>query len=264
MLMSMSMSNEIRAYWDEDAATYDSVPGHQPRSAAELAAWSAALAHLLPSSPCKVLDCGAGTGFLSLILARLGHKVTALDVSAGMLSVLRRRAGEEGLGVEVVEGSAEDPPAGPFDVVVERHLLWTLPDPVAALRTWREVVPSGQLILVESLWGSADPLEGLRRKGKALAARVRAARVRAARADWRADWQSCSGGHHAPYPPEIVKRLPFGGGPSPSALVSAVSEAGWPDPWIERLRDVEWAATLDLTAPERLLGVAPRFVVTAG
>lgn len=246
----MSISDEIRAYWDEEAGTYDSTPGHQPRSAVEQAAWVAALARLLPPSPSKVLDCGAGTGFLSLAAARLGHKVTAVDVSAGMLSVLRRRAGEEGLGVEVVEGSAASPPAGPFDAVIERHVLWTLPDPVAALGAWRQVVPTGQLILVESLWGDADPVEGVKRRLRGLAAK-------------RGHGSGC-GGHHAPYPEWISARLPLGNGPSPSALVEAVSRAGWPNPWIERLRDVEWAATLDLEMPQRLLGVAPRFVVTAG
>jgi hypothetical protein len=47
-------------------------------------------------------------------------------------------------------------------------------------------------------------------------------------------------------------------------VVQAVVDAGWPDPWIERLRDVEWTASLELAPSARLLGVPPRFVVTAG
>lgn len=244
----MSITDQIRAYWDVDAATYDRATGHRPTSLAEQAAWATALARLLPSAPARVLDCGAGTGFLSLIAAELGHKVTAIDVSGAMLAQLRDRAKGRGFEVEIVEGSAEEPPSGPFDAVIERHLLWTLPDPVSALRAWREVAPMGRLVLVEGLWGEADPVEALRSRARRL---LRQARGR-------------PDDHHAPYTPEVQAALPLGRGTHPSEVVRLVSGAGWPDPWLERLRDVEWAATLDLPLPERLLGVAPRFVVTAG
>jgi hypothetical protein len=43
-----------------------------------------------------------------------------------------------------------------------------------------------------------------------------------------------------------------------------VAEAGWVAPRLVRLRDVEWASTLEKRLPERLLGVTPRFAVVAG
>jgi len=244
----MAIHDQIRAYWDADAATYDRTPNHRPTSPAEQAAWVTVMARLLPPPPARVLDCGAGTGFLSLLAAGLGHKVTALDLSPGMLSQLQVRADELGLTVDVVEGPADRPPPGPFDAVVERHLLWTLPDPVAALRAWRSAAPVGRLILVESLWGAADPVEALRAAG-----RHALRRLRRQPAD-----------HHASYKAEVREALPFGQGTHPSAVVSAVAGAGWPDVWLERLRDVEWAAALELTRSERLFGLSPRFVVTAG
>ncbi len=244
----MSIDDEIRRYWDTDSATYDNVVNHRPDSAAEQSAWAAALARLLPPPPARILDCGAGTGFLSLIAARLGHKVTALDLSSGMLERLRARGNAEGLGVDVVEAPATEPPPGPFDAVMERHLLWTLPDPVAALRAWRGVAPVGRLVVIEGLWGRADPIEALRSRGRDALRRIRRRQP----------------DHHGSYPAEIRGALPLGHGTSPSAVVETVAAAGWPDPWIERLRDIEWAATLDLPGPERLLGVPPRFVVSAG
>ena len=51
----------------------------------------------------SVLDVGAGTGRASLPLARLGHPITAVERSGGMLAGLRDLAA--GLPVEVVEGS---------------------------------------------------------------------------------------------------------------------------------------------------------------
>jgi SAM-dependent methyltransferase len=244
----MGIHDEIRSYWDKDSATYDNVPNHRPTASAERAAWAAALARLLPAPPARVLDVGAGTGFLSLIAARLGHKVTALDLSPGMLSKLRASADAEGLGLEIVEGSAEEPPTGPFDAVTERHVVWTLPDPAAALEAWRASAPLGRLVLVEGLWGKSDPVESMRSSGRKVLRKLR------------------GGGddHHAHYSAAIESVLPLAHGTHPSDLVELVSKAGWPDPWIERLHDVEWAAKVSLPMPERLLGVPARFVVTAG
>ncbi|MST35360.1 SAM-dependent methyltransferase, partial [Acidimicrobiaceae bacterium USS-CC1] len=44
----MDIHDEIRRYWDADAAVYDDVPRHRPTDAGELSAWSATLARLLP------------------------------------------------------------------------------------------------------------------------------------------------------------------------------------------------------------------------
>jgi SAM-dependent methyltransferase len=244
----MSLADQIRSYWDADSSTYDDGSGHRPTSSAEMAAWAATLARLLPPAPARVLDCGAGTGFLTLIAARMGHKVTAVDLSSGMLGHLRRQADREGLGVEIVEGSAETPPEGPFDAVMERHVVWTLPDPTATLAAWRDVAPYGRLVLVEGMWGKVDPVEVARSKVRDLVRRAR----------------HQPDDHHASYAPDVAAALPFAGGTHPSALIDAVDAAGWPDPWLERLRDVEWAATVSLRMPERLIGVPPRFVVTAG
>jgi 2-polyprenyl-3-methyl-5-hydroxy-6-metoxy-1,4-benzoquinol methylase len=133
----MNVYESLRQYWNEDAATYDLAPEHFPYSKAQEAAWSAALSRQLPPPPARVLDVGAGTGSLSLPLARLGYQVTALDLSLGMLERLRLRAADEGLGIEIVEGRAESPPQLPFDAVIERLLLWTLPHPEATVAAWR-------------------------------------------------------------------------------------------------------------------------------
>jgi len=38
-------------------------------------------------------------------------------------------------------------------------------------------------------------------------------------------------------------------------------DAGWREPRLERLRDVEWAERSVLALPERLVGVTPRVAV---
>ena len=243
----MEVLESVRSYWDEDAATYDRAPGHGARSPAERAAWSAVLARHLPAPPARVLDVGAGTGFLSLLAARLGHRVTALDLSAGMLSRLRRAAADHRVEVDAVEGAADVPPPGPFDAVMERHVLWTLPDPGGALEAWRDAAPSGRLLVFEGLWGRADPLERIRQQAREALRRLRREPPH----------------HHAPYDPSVRARLPFAPGTRPDDVVEAVTAAGWGPAFIERLRDIEWARLLSLGPVDRLLGVTPQFLVTA-
>jgi SAM-dependent methyltransferase len=236
---------DLRRFWDADAATYDRAPGHRPTDPAVQQAWARTLARLLPPPPAAVLDCGAGTGFLSLAAARAGHAVTAVDLSPAMLGRLAESAAAEGLEVTMVEGPATEPPPGPFDVVVERHLLWTLPDPEAALRAWRQV--GERLVLFESVWGRADPLEAAR-------ARLRR-RLR--------QWRGTPPDHHGEYAPWLRRCLPFGAGTPPAAVVAAVRRAGWVRPQVVHLDDVRRAERQALGYPERLVGAVPRFAVTA-
>ena len=60
-------------------------------------------------------------------------------------------------------GDASNPPAEAgtsFDVILSRHLLWTLPDPQEALRRWIGLLrPGGRLVLIEGRWANAEPDE---------------------------------------------------------------------------------------------------------
>ena len=212
--------------------------------------WAASLRRLLPPPPARLLDAGAGTGFLSLLLAREGYRVTALDLAPFMLSKLRTKAGDRGLSIETVEGNAAEPPRDNYDAVVERHLVWTLPDPKGALEAWREAAPAGTLLLIESTWGvNAGASEQLRSR-----ARVLLRRLRREPSD-----------HHAEYGDELRSALPFGSGLNPEVLVRLVESTSWGPARLERLRDVEWATREALPETlDRLLGVTPRFAVSAG
>ncbi|MGH9304009.1 MAG: class I SAM-dependent methyltransferase [Acidimicrobiales bacterium] len=242
------MSTEIRQFWDDDAATYDHSPSHYPRLAHERAAWAATLRRLLPEPPARVLDVGAGTGFISLILAAQGYAVTALDLSPKMLDELRKKAVERSLEIEVIEADALHPPGQGFDVVVERHLLWTLPDPESALRVWRAAAPAGRLVLVEGSWGGESGLPAVRAAGRRLVARAR----------------HVGPDHHGTYSDEILAALPYSDGMDPAGAVRLVESAGWGTARLERLRDVEWAIMERRGALDQLLGTHDRWAVIAG
>jgi SAM-dependent methyltransferase len=242
------LNDRIRRYWDEDASTYDRSLGHGIEHPAAAAAWTAALARHLPAPPAAVLDVGAGTGAMSLLAARLGHRVTALDISPGMLAHAERKASQRGLALTTVVGHAEDPPPGPFDAVMERHLLWTLPDPVGALARWRNTAaPGGRLVLYEGRWGTQGP-----------AARARRAAVGLARRLTRAEAD-----HHSEYDEDVLRALPLAGAIDVEAAMSTVQRAGWTGARVERLRDVERAYRIASPPVLGWLESVPRFAVLA-
>ncbi len=242
------VQDRIRRWWDEDARTYDRTPSHAATDPVEAAAWRAALARHLPPAPARVLDAGAGTGAMSLLAAELGYRVTALDLSAEMLEHARRKAGERGLEVEFVVGPASEPPSGPFDAVVERHVLWTTLDPVGTLRAWRGVVPpGGRLVLFEGIWMPTDRAARLRhRVGR------RVGRLLGEGHD-----------HHSEYDRGMLSSLPLASQTSAGPMLRAVEEAGWAGIRLERLGDVEWTRQLGGGVSQRIAGPSPQFAVVA-
>lgn len=82
-----------------------------------------------------VLDVGAGAGRFALALATRAAQVVAVDVSAGMLAVLRRRADEQGLdNVRTVAGRWETIDGVVGDVAVCSYVLPLVEDVAVFLR----------------------------------------------------------------------------------------------------------------------------------
>ncbi|NKQ23932.1 class I SAM-dependent methyltransferase [Streptomyces galbus] len=148
-----------RVDWDAAAAAFDDEPDHGLRDPGVRAAWADRLRAWLPERPADVLDLGCGTGSLSLLAAEQGHRVTGVDASARMVDLARAKlAGRDAV---FLRGDAAAPPVGErrFDVVLVRHVLWTLPGPARVLRHWRALLrPGGRFVLVEGVWGTVAPV----------------------------------------------------------------------------------------------------------
>ncbi|MER7167591.1 methyltransferase domain-containing protein [Micromonospora sp. NPDC000207] len=151
----MTVQDRINTYWTGRAPGYDDYQQRPERLAADREAWAAIWARALPTAPADVLDVGTGTGQVAMVLAGLGHRVTATDLAEGMLERARQHAATVANGPVVLRGDAVDPdfPAGSFDAVTSRYLMWTLREPAVAVANWvRLLRPGGTVAVVDSTW----------------------------------------------------------------------------------------------------------------
>jgi ubiquinone/menaquinone biosynthesis C-methylase UbiE len=159
MLTTQDIKAAVSRYWSGRAAEFDRGPSHGVLNQAQHQAWLDLLREVAGPPPLKALDVGCGTGFLALRMAELGHRAVGIDLSEEMLAEARRKTEGTGLPVTFQLGDAEAPPqeGAPYDVILERHVIWTLPQPREAVRTWQALLkPGGLLILIEGIFEMSD------------------------------------------------------------------------------------------------------------
>jgi ubiquinone/menaquinone biosynthesis C-methylase UbiE len=159
------LRDEIKAYWSERATTFDNQPGHEIFSEAERTAWHALIRHHLGEGQGRrALDLASGTGVVSHLLDDLGFSVTGMDWAEPMLDRARAKARTRGRAIRFLMGDAEATmePDHHYDVITNRHLVWTLVNPAAAFAEWYRVLkPGGQLLIVDGDFVGRTPLQRL-------------------------------------------------------------------------------------------------------
>jgi 2-polyprenyl-6-hydroxyphenyl methylase / 3-demethylubiquinone-9 3-methyltransferase len=95
------------------------------------------------------IDIGCGGGLVSEGMAKMGAKVTAIDMAGKALSVAKLHAFESGVEIDYRESTAEDMAAkspGAFDVVTCLEMLEHVPDPEAVVAACAALAkPGGRL-----------------------------------------------------------------------------------------------------------------------
>lgn len=154
-MSSIDVKDQIRQSWNRSSSAYDGHAGHGIHSKTEEDLWKNEIKKTLNGETVSILDVGCGTGAISLLCAEMGHHVTGIDLSEKMLERAREKAGMKGLSVDFQIRDAEKTefPESSFDLVINRHLLWTLPNPRAALLEWQRVLkPEGRLVVIDGIW----------------------------------------------------------------------------------------------------------------
>ena len=109
----------------------------------------------------KVLDCGCGTGFFSVLLAKMGAEVSSFDISPKSVELTKHRATLNGVAEKiqpkVLSFETLDFPDGYFDLVVGKNILHHIPDISNAGQQIHRVLKKGGQALFYEL-SASNPL----------------------------------------------------------------------------------------------------------
>lgn len=101
--------------------------------------------------PSDILELGSGWGFSAEYMARLWHRVVAVDSNSDFIAVAARRSAVAGLGIDYRQGTFESPPLRPdesFDVIFCFEAFHHCRHPLIALQVLRQALrPEGRFIL---------------------------------------------------------------------------------------------------------------------
>ena len=151
------VSDRIAGLFDLVSESYDRVGVDFFRP---IAAGLVAALDLAPGQ--RVLDVGCGRGAVLTLAAPIvapSDRVLGVDMSQGMLDRAREELDEAGLDwVELAraDGQRLELPAASFDVISASLVLFFMPDPPAALKSWFAVLATGGRVGVTS-FGGRDP-----------------------------------------------------------------------------------------------------------
>ncbi|GEM_PF-2826770 len=138
-----------RKYWSNRSKVYDKFPGHVEFEDV----WFRIL-NFFNNGKLRCVDMGCGTGFMSKILAKQKNYVICLDVAEGMLRIAKIKL-RKYVNVDYVQADCEKPPirSRSTDLIISRHVLWTLEKPYKTLISWTRCVrDGGQVVSFDGIW----------------------------------------------------------------------------------------------------------------
>lgn len=146
--METQIEQRVKNYWTARSHDFGTVRKNELESDMGKR-WLEEIQSHLPQGKLDILDVGTGTGFFAILLARLGHRVTGIDLTPAMIAESRALAGSMGLDIDFRQMNAQELSFEEerFDVVISRNLTWTLPEPQKAYSQWYRVLKKGGVLL---------------------------------------------------------------------------------------------------------------------
>ena len=100
--MFIGCKEVIADYWNFRSSTYTN--GTNGFDEEERMVWKQVFENSVSGKRLRVLDVGTGAGFLALLFAEMGHEVTGMDLSEGMLKKAKNNADSMGLKIDLSWG----------------------------------------------------------------------------------------------------------------------------------------------------------------
>ncbi len=128
------------------AQRYSSVSSHQAGDGLKL------IDQLSPAKNSTVLDLGCGTGYLASVLAERvgpGGKVVGVDPDKERIRLAQEKYGGRS-NLVFLEGSSEDFPEGPYDLVFSNHVMHWVEEKESAFRNVYKNLRAGGLFALNS------------------------------------------------------------------------------------------------------------------
>ena len=149
----LDISSDIEEYWTNRAEGYSDF-NKKELSTMQKNKWIHEIENELkeinkPKELINILDIGCGPGFFSIILARAGYKVTAIDYTNKMLEKAKENCGDLLSKINFIKMDAQNLQFNDesFDVVVSRNLTWNLEKPFTAYEEWISVLKKKGILL---------------------------------------------------------------------------------------------------------------------
>ncbi len=148
---------EFQSYWNERSDTY-SLSNIEELNNFKKDAWLRLLVENAPKKQnIRVLDIGCGPGLFAILMASIGNKVSAIDISEGMIKHAKQNSDDLDLNIEFkqVEGNELPFEDDEFDLIISRNVVWNIENPIEAFKEWRRVLnKEGKIIYFDANWYS--------------------------------------------------------------------------------------------------------------
>lgn len=148
------MGKEIKNYWDKRSNSYSDMIKDELNSFKREAWMNLIREKLEGKDKIKALDVGAGPGFLSIIMDKMGYEVTALDLSDQMIKEAKENAKVAGCDIRFINNDIALLDSNEkFDLIVSRNVTWTLEEPEEVYKGWFDLLnDDGVLIIFDANW----------------------------------------------------------------------------------------------------------------
>ncbi len=150
MVFEMMNLENIKQIWDQGAKEQGKFLLGELEATRTV--WEKLLAEkLFPLRSGEVLDMGCGTGFLSLLLAEMGFRIMAVDVSGAMLKEAVQAADLLGVSDRIrfvqTDVSALDFEPARFEAIVSRHASWLFTQPELVYQSCARLLKKDGILL---------------------------------------------------------------------------------------------------------------------